>query len=139
MISNNIPSDTITIVLEIVLSEDRSYRNSFINVTPKSTMAPIRRFLFFRQIPSTIIASEYTPQRIVIPSLYESEEPVISIQLISSLLSTHRIAVCNNNGNEFLKSLLTNFPFKYKLFAIKVIATQTNEQYLMERLYIDVE
>jgi hypothetical protein len=139
MISNKIPSETMTIVLEIVLSDDKSYRNSFVNVTPKRTMAPIRRFLFFRQIPSTIIASEYTPQRIVIPSLYESEEPVISIQLISSLLSIHRMAVCNNNENEFLKRLLTEFPFKYRLLAIKVMATKTYELYLRERLYSDVE
>ena len=139
MINNNIPSETMTIVLEIVLSEDKSYRNSFINVTPKSTMAPIRRFLFFRQIPRTIMASEYVPHRIVIPSLYESDDPVISIQLISSLLSIHRMAVCKINGNEFLKSLFTYFPFKYKLVAIKVMATKTNEIYLMERLYSDVE
>src|ERR1035437_8298306 len=102
-------------------------------------MAPIRTFLFLRQIPSTIMASEYTPQRIVIPSLYESDEPVMSIQLISSLLSIHSMAVCNNSGNEFLTWMFTEYPFKYKLAAINVMATKTNELYLMERLYSDVE
>jgi hypothetical protein len=75
MISNKIPSETITIVLEIVLSEERSYKKSFVNVIPKRIMAAIRRFLFFLHIPSTIMVSEYIPQSIVIPSLYESDAP----------------------------------------------------------------